>query len=260
MMEHYLILVAFGLLIGLFGTLIGAGGGFILTPALLLLYPADSPEIITSISLAVTFANSLSGSVAYGRMKRISYRNGLIFAAAAIPGAVIGAMTTHLVPRKTFDLIFSIILITAAIYIFLKPPADAVKGADGIIKLSRRKTIQGIIISFFIGILASFLGTGGGIIHVPVLAGILGFPIHIATATSHFILVFVTFTGMMVHILNGTFQHGVRRAIALSIGVIIGAQLGAGLSNRIRGKMIIRILAVALFLVAVRLALLYFQQ
>ena len=65
MLEHYILLVVFGLLIGLLGTLIGAGGGFILMPALLIIYPAESQEIITSIALAVTFAISFSGSMAY---------------------------------------------------------------------------------------------------------------------------------------------------------------------------------------------------
>jgi uncharacterized protein len=259
-MEHYLFLIIFGLLIGLLGTLIGAGGGFILTPVLLILYPADSPEIITSISLAVTFANSFSGSFAYGRMKRINYRYGLIFAAGSVPGAVIGALTTQFVPRPIFDLLFSIILVSVSIYIFIKPPAELVWKEDGETRLSGRKTMQGIIISFFVGVMSSFLGIGGGIIHVPLLAGFLGFPIHIATATSHFILAFVTFAGLIVHIMTGTFHHGVRRAIALSIGVIIGAQFGARLSKRIQGKKIIRILAVALFVVSIRLALLYFQN
>jgi uncharacterized membrane protein YfcA len=99
--------------VGVFGTLIGAGGGFILTPMLLLLYPHDSPDTITSISLAVTFANAFSGSMAYARMKRINYRYSLIFAAAAIPGAIMGAPTTYYVSRMTFDLIFTVLLIVA---------------------------------------------------------------------------------------------------------------------------------------------------
>ncbi len=45
--------------------------------------------------------------------------------------------------------------------------------------------------SAFVGFLSSFLGTGGGVMHVPLLVGALGFPTHIATATSHFVLVFI---------------------------------------------------------------------
>ncbi len=258
-MENYLLLAIFGLLVGLFGTLIGAGGGFILTPALLLIYPSDNPETITSIALAVTFANALSGSIAYGRMKRINYRYGLMFAAASIPGAILGALTTQYVPRRTFDLILAVILMAGAIFIFFRPPVESKDDNDHMMKLSRNKTITGIIISFMVGLLASFLGIGGGIIHVPALSGILGFSVHIATATSHFILVFVTLTAVIVHIATGAFHHGVHRAIALAVGVVIGAQLGAKLSRRINGKVIIRILALALLVVAIRLIIQFFQ-
>jgi len=84
----YLWLFPLGLAIGAFGTLIGAGGGFILVPILLIVYPNENTELITSISLAVVFFNALSGSVAYARMKRIDYKSGIIFAVATIPGGI----------------------------------------------------------------------------------------------------------------------------------------------------------------------------
>lgn len=49
-MEPYLWLAPVGFVIGAYGTLIGAGGGFALVPLLLLFYPQESPEVITSIS------------------------------------------------------------------------------------------------------------------------------------------------------------------------------------------------------------------
>ena len=86
----YLWLLPLGFVIAAYGTLIGASGGFVLVPLLLLLYPKESPEIITSISLAVVFFNAASGSVAYARMKRIDYKSGIIFSIATIPGAILG--------------------------------------------------------------------------------------------------------------------------------------------------------------------------
>ena len=53
---HYLELAALGVGIGCYGTLIGAGGGFVLMPVLLLLYPEQSANLLTSISLAVVFS------------------------------------------------------------------------------------------------------------------------------------------------------------------------------------------------------------
>ncbi|MFH1092506.1 MAG: TSUP family transporter [Pseudomonadota bacterium] len=83
----------------------------------------------------------------------------------------------------------------------------------------------------------------------------MNFPVHVATATSHFILAIMALTGTVVHILLGGFNHGVHRTIALAIGVVIGAQIGARLSEKIQGGWIIRSLAIALGLVGLRIAI-----
>ncbi len=114
----YFWLIGLGVGVGLYGTLIGAGGGFVLMPILLLLYPKMTPEHLTAISLAVVFFNALSGSEAYALMKRIDYKSGLMFAAATIPGAIIGALNTAWVPRHLFDGIFGVILLGGAVFLF----------------------------------------------------------------------------------------------------------------------------------------------
>jgi uncharacterized protein len=93
-MFHFPLFVLLGLGVGAYGTLIGAGGGFLLVPILIWLYPSARPELLASVSLAVVFFNAFSGSIAYGRLRRIDYRTGLIFPAAALPGAVLGALST----------------------------------------------------------------------------------------------------------------------------------------------------------------------
>src|SRR5262245_6736346 len=129
-MTPYLWLFPVGVLIGAFGTLIGAGGGFVLTPMLLLVYPDESPESITSISLAVVFFNAFSGSVAYARMQRIDYASGVLFALATIPGAVVGALTTTFMPRQTFNLIFGLCMILTAIFLYLRGEAASKRAAQ----------------------------------------------------------------------------------------------------------------------------------
>lgn len=118
--ETYFAFIALGFGAGAFGTLIGAGGGFVLTPILLLLFPDQPPERLTSVSLAVVMLNALSGTEAYARMKRIDYRSGLIFAAATIPGAVLGALWTAKVPRRLFDLVFGLVLVGLSAFLMLK--------------------------------------------------------------------------------------------------------------------------------------------
>ncbi len=254
-MAEHLWLSVFGFCIGLFGTLIGAGGGFILTPVLLLLYPHDTPDTITSISLSVTFANAFSGSLAYARMKRIHYRYGLFFAAATVPGAVLGALSTYYVPRRTFDLVFGILLMAVSGLVFIKTPREE-NGYREELSLTHRQLLTGIAISIAVGFMSSFLGIGGGIVHVPALTGVLGFPVHIATATSHFILAIMTFVGVLVHVFTGAFHHGVFRTAFLALGVLVGAQAGALLSSKLKGVMIIRVLAIALAVMALRLIIL----
>lgn len=268
-MENYYWLVAVGFLVGAFGTLIGAGGGFLLVPILLLLYPQDSPELITSISLAVVFANAASGSLAYARMGRIDYRSGMLFSAATVPGAVLGALTTAYIPRRMFDLVFGAFMIVAALFLILRPKLDGETPAEYPSHYLKRRVVEangmqhafsynpvlGVAISLVVGYLSSLLGIGGGIIHVPALVHFLNFPTHVATATSHFILTTTALTGTVVHVATGTFSHGIGRTVALAIGVIAGAQLGARVSSRVRGTLIMRGLAVALAAVGTRILL-----
>jgi len=262
-------LLVLGIGVGAYGTLIGAGGGFVLMPVLLLLYPDQGADLLTSISLAVVFFNALSGSEAYAMMKRIDYRSGLMFSVATIPGAVLGALNTSLVARRLFDLIFGAVLLAAAA--FLGGRHRAAETGGHVYHHGRFRMVRHIVdvhgteyrysfnyliaeaISAIVGYVSSFLGIGGGIIHVPALTYFLGFPVHIATATSHFILAIMALTGTVVHILTGTFTHGIHRTIALAIGVMLGAQVGARLSERIKGGWIIRGLAIALGIVGLRI-------
>lgn len=269
-MEYYLWLLPLGFAIGAYGTLIGAGGGFVLVPLLLLLYPNESPEIITSISLAVVFFNAASGSIAYARMKRIDYNSGVIFSIATIPGAILGALTTAFIPRRLFDFVFGILMTVASAYLWIysggetesaeelvenlsAQPTKTIVDAEGISYSYAYNRPLGIGLSLLAGFISSLLGVGGGFIHVPILVHLLNFPVHVATATSQFILSIMALTGTVVHVVTGAFTHGIRRTIALAIGVVLGAQLGAILSSRVHGSWIIRGLAVALAFVGIRI-------
>lgn len=272
-MIQFLWLTPLGFLVGAFGTLIGAGGGFILVPILLLLYPDKSPDTITSISLAVVFFNALSGSFAYSRMKRIDYKSGIIFAIATLPGSILGSVITSYVPRQLFNGIFGVILVIVSIFLIVRTKEErksnniVVKSGyvtrtvidnEGVEHTFSYNPVIGIVVSVFVGFMSSFLGIGGGIIHVPVLVNILNYPIHIATATSHFVLAIMSLSGSIVHLVDGVLQPGIIQTAALSIGVLFGAQLGAKLSKKIHGVAIIRSLAVALAIVGIRIFIMAF--
>ena len=117
-MTDFLWLMPIGLIAGVLGSLIGRGG-FVLMPILLFLYKDWPPQMITAVSLAMICANSISGSLAYAKMKRINYRAGLMFAAAAVPGSIIGAMLINSIPRKEFNAIFAIAMILISLYLLV---------------------------------------------------------------------------------------------------------------------------------------------
>lgn len=265
-------LVPLGLVVGVFGTLIGAGGGFILVPVLLLLYPNKSPETITSVSLAVIFLNSLSGSLSYAKMKLIDYKSGLLLASTTVPASILGAFTTSYLPRRLFDVLFAFLLIIMAVFIVIRSNRDAeqeernelrsfsrkVVDAEGVVHIYSYNPVLGLITGAFIGYISSLLGIGGGIIHVPVLIHLLNFPVHLATATSHFMLAIMSLSGTLVHIKNGLLTDGIAQIAAIGIGVVIGAPLGAKFSRSVKGNWIQRSLALALGLVGIRLLLMAF--
>src|SRR6266496_364494 len=273
-MDNFFVLILAGFIIGALGTLIGAGGGFILVPALILTHHSLSPEIITAVSMALVACNAVSGSVAYARSGRIDYKTGIVFALFTIPGSILGVLTTQYIPRLAFKIFFGLLLILLAALLFFNKiklkqkifqPGNAPKGwkhraikdkKGGSYSYTCNQT-KGIIISIIVGYLSPVLGIGGGIIHVPALVQLLHFPVMIATATSHFILAIMSITSVVVHAVKGNYNdpYILRLAILLSAGAIGGAQIGAFISHKIKSNTIVRALAVCLGLVGLRILL-----
>ena len=261
--------IGLGFAIGTIGTLIGAGGGFILLPVLALLFPLEPTGTLTATSLAVVAANATSGAIAYSRQRRIDYRSGIAFAIATLPGSIAGALLARAIPRGPFDTAFALVLLALAAVLLRTrteqgPAAPegrawgrvprALVDAQGTVHRYSVELPLGIAISFVIGFASSLLGIGGGFIHVPALIAVLGFPVHIATATSHFVLAIMATVGTITHLLAGDLTEVWPRAVYLAVGAVAGAQVGARLSTRVRGTVIVRLLAAALVIVALRLA------
>lgn len=276
-MDNIIVLILIGFAIGTAGTLIGAGGGFILMPILLLTQPDMPPDIATAISIAVVAINAISGSIAYARSRRIDYKTGLIFSLATIPGSIAGVFVTKYIPLNIFHIVFGCLLVIVATYLFIKNTkaqhARAVQHQDfkkgkgyvtrtltdkaGVSYTYSYNLVYGIIISVLVGFLSPLLGIGGGIIHVPAMVQVLQFPVYLATATSHFILAIMSTVSVCVHLYEGNYSSELARnmVIGLGIGIIPGAQLGAFLSHKIKTHVIIRVLAVCLAIVGIRMIL-----
>ena len=175
--EHYLGLIALGIAVGAYGTLIGAGGGFVLMPVLLLLYPNQSADLLTSISLAVVFFNALSGfgGVCADEAHRLSIR--IIVRGRDYTRGCTRALNTSYVPRRLFDLIFGILLIAAAIFLTGRPRQSVTSckasrfsqycvachlvDSHGTEYHYSFNYFLGMAISVVVGHVSSFLGIGG---------------------------------------------------------------------------------------------------
>jgi uncharacterized membrane protein YfcA len=255
-----LLRVVLGFLIGALGTLIGAGGGFLLVPLLLLGYHLPPPDAVGT-SLALVFLNALSGTIAYLRQRRVDLGLGWKFAAATVPGAVGGAYLTRTLSSGVFSAAFGTVLLGIAALLALgktAPPSSRARrrevvDAGGQAHVYRVDTWKGVLVSLVVGVLSSLFGIGGGIIHVPFLIVALGLPVHVATATSHFVLSISALVGAATFLALGHVDLGT--TALMGVGILAGAQVGARASVGAPGERIRRILAGALGLVGARMLL-----
>jgi hypothetical protein len=191
--------------------------------------------------------------------RRVLYAMGTAFAAATIPGALAGAWMVQYLGSQWFSVLFGAFLLFIAAFLYrgqrflsasLASPGARTQDGQSL----RSPVIRlGILVSFFVGIMSSLFGVGGGIIHVPFLIVILGIPVHAATATSHFVLSITSLTGTLAFLRQN--QVNLPVAASMGLGVLIGAQGGAFLSSRMRSEPIRYILAAALTIFAIRLIL-----
>ncbi len=252
------VLVGLGAGIGALGTLIGAGGGWMIVPILLFGY-GFSPQTAVGTSLAIVFLNALSGSVAYMVQGRVLYAMGTVFALATIPGALLGAWLVQYLNPEWFSVLFGAFLLFIAVFLhrgqqLLFRRRAGTQPIEAEMRSLRSPVMRvGILLSALVGVLSSVFGVGGGIVHVPFLIVVLGLPVHAATATSHFVLAITSLVGALVFFGHG--QVNLFVAASMGVGVLGGAQVGAALSRRMRSEPIRRILALALAVFALRLML-----
>jgi uncharacterized membrane protein YfcA len=264
--------ILLGLGASAYGTLIGAGGGFLMSPALLLVFN-QPPQVAAGTSLTAVVFNAATAVLTYHQQGRIDYYTGVRFAAATIPTAVLGSLIVPYMPDRAFKLIFGLVLVLIASYLALRGdrPAGRPAGfvadeaglraegktvrkltdASGITALYGYRMRDGLLLSAGVGLMSSLLGVGGGIIHTPAMITLFAVPAHVAVATSQFILLISAATGAVSYLVRG--HVDLLTAIALGIGGIIGARLGAAIARRVKGRLIVRLLAVALLAVGARL-------
>ncbi len=240
------ILIAIGIGGGVFGSVIGVGGGIIFTPALTLMGIPPARVAGTSL-LAVTFT-SVSSVISYARQKRILYEIAWRLAVLSIPGAILGAYISTVISIDLFKLFFSILLVVAVIYILfgsrIRAERDEKKSVRNFYPLA-------YFLAFSAGIVSSLFGVGGGIMFVPILLIIMNMNMKEAAPTSQFIIMISAVSGLIVHVLLGNPDYVY--ALSLAVGAFAGAAIGAEFLSHLRERLLRILLSISLLVVSGRL-------
>ncbi len=247
-----------GVGVGTFGSLVGLGGGIICVPIFIFFLSEGgifqyfhTAASIVGTSLFIVMINAASGTFAYLKQGRIYLPAALPFALATLPGAFLGSYIVDNFTGKQLNFYFGAFLLIIAIIMYLNnmytKKADVLKIPPEF-KFNKK---LGICSSLGVGFLSSMFGIGGGVIHVPIMVYLLNFPVHIATATSTFILAICSMFGVVSHLF---LNHIVWiPAISISIGAAVGAQIGAKISKKTKSKIILTLLSISMFALGLKL-------
>lgn len=233
------------------GSIIGAGGGFIYTPLLILMGYSPREAVLTS--LVMVLFNSLSASYAYYKQGRINLRKTTPLGLVTLPGSIAGSYLLSSLNIRDFKLIFGLFLILVSLYIILKNLHEKDNKPDvyDAMMLSNESIKRAYLLSPLAGVLAGMFGIGGGVLLVPTFIHIALIPTHIATATSQLITVFSAYFAF-------TFLTITKPILTIALPLvaaagIAGGQVGARISKKLKAKIIKTIVALALIIAAINM-------
>ncbi|GAA0588834.1 sulfite exporter TauE/SafE family protein [Virgibacillus siamensis] len=249
------------------GSLIGLGGGIVLIPSLLFLYNYSAafgwaePQMIVGISLVTMVFTALASTFSYMREGRVDYKTGLLFLIGCVPAGIFGSWLNQFVDTEQFTLYFGILMIGLSMLFLIKrkrPDKDLSNAPNVRTFTVNQETYhykvsiwQAVFLSVVVGILSGLFGIGGGSIMVPALILLFGIPVHIAAATSMFMIFFVSMISAGTHIFLG---HVIwEYAIPFILGALIGGVVGAKVNQLIKGNILEWALRIILVIIGIRL-------
>lgn len=224
----YLILPVIGFIIGLFGTMLGGGGGFFFLPVLTLIIGAPA-QVAVATSLAATIPICMVGTYGHYRTGNVDIKIGSTFIIAGLFGAVAGAVLTGLLSSKQLKIAFGIYSILIALNMSINTWKKK-KTEDGGGKLKELSRLGRVLRTSFYGIfggaIAGTFGTSGT---APVLAGLFAMrlPIKVVVGTSLLVVMLNAIVGVGAHFVVG--QIDLSLVAFLTAGSVIGALLGTKL-------------------------------
>ena len=247
-------------LAGFLGSLVGLGGGIIITPALTILFGFDIKYAIGA-SIVAVIATSSGSAIAFVKDHVSNMRVGMLLEVFTTAGGVVGALMAGVFSSKLLYIFFSLILLNS-FYGMLKKTGliTKAKKEEEIVENDKyaekyklnssyydkaiNKTIdynvtnvpQGSLVMFGAGFASGLLGIGSGAFKVVALDTYMKLPIKVSTATSNFMMGVTATASALIYFFNGTINPAVAAPIAL--GTLIGSRTGAKVMQRLDAKYI----------------------
>lgn len=228
----YYMLPVIGLIVGLLGTLVGGGGGFVFLPVLVLVLGVPTHTAVIT-SLVATLPVGVIGSLGHYKKGNVNLRLALMFAAAGLFGAFAGVALANQFSDDGLQNVFGIYSILMGIYIFFNTQGMDLLTAnttEAVAPFSRKGIIKSSFFGFSSGTITGAFGTSGA---APLLAGLFSMkaPIKIVVGTSLLIVASNTLFAIGSHLLVGRID--LTLVIFLTAGSAIGASIGPLLLSKI---------------------------
>ena len=254
-MTDFLFMILGGIVAGLWGSVLGLGGGVLIIPMLTLLFGVPMREAIGA-SLVCVIATSSGAASLYVKKHLADIRLGMTLELATTLGAIAGGLIAGIIRPQILSVLFSVLLIYTAWTMFSKKENGNRKMEDGAVNNNPQgyKVIRlplGLGASFFAGNISGLLGVGGGIIKVPVMYLFMGVPLKIAVATSNFMIGVTATASAFVYFSRGDVQPLV--AGPTMLGVFLGATFGSHLFPKVKVELLKKLLAFVLLYVALEM-------
>ena len=252
---------------GLLGSLTGLGGGVIVIPLLTLAFGIDFHYAIGA-ALVASIATSSGSASAYVKEGLTNIRLGMFLEIATSVGAVLGAAAALWMPTNVIAIIFgAVLLLTVAMQFRQKTDYIGVKGSNLAKKLklfgsypTKDGTVQsyeltnvsgGFSVMVLAGALSGLLGIGSGVLKVLAMDSCMKVPFKVSTTTSNLMIGVTAVTSAVVYLQRGYIEPGI--AFPIMVGVLAGAMSGAKLLKHLDVRVLRKIFAVAILLVALNM-------